>query len=94
MSRAATDAERSLLAALQAGCSAPIGAYAAGTDDVRLDAIVAAADGGEALRASAAGPAREAGRIGREVAADLLSRGAGRYTNVSAGHLTDGDDVT
>lgn len=93
-SRAATDAERGLLAALQAGCSAPIGAYAAGTDDLRLDAIVAAADGGEALRASAAGPAREAGRIGREVAADLLSRGAGRYTNVSAGHLTDGDDAT
>ena len=94
VSRAATDAERSLLAALQAGCSAPIGAYAAGTDDVRLDAIVAAANGGEALRASAAGPASEAGRIGRQVAADLLSRGAGRYTNVSAGHLTDGDDVT
>src|SRR6266487_3149284 len=75
-SRAATEAERSLLAALQAGCTAPIGAYAAGTDALRLDAIVAAADGGEALRASMAGPAREAGRIGREVAAELLRRGA------------------
>lgn len=94
VSRAATEAERSLLAALQAGCSAPIGAYATGTDDIRLDAIVVAADGGEALRASAEGPAGQAGRIGREVAADLLSRGAGRYTNVSAGHLTDGEDAT
>ncbi len=93
-SRAATEAERSLLAALQAGCTAPIGAYAAGTDALRLDAIVAAADGGEALRASMAGPAREAGRIGREVAADLLRRGAARYTDVSAGHLTNGDDAT
>jgi hydroxymethylbilane synthase len=92
-SGAATEAERSLLAALQAGCSAPIGAYAAGTDALRLDAIVAAADGGEALRASAAGPAVEAGRLGREVAADLLRRGAGLYTDVSEGHLTDGDDA-
>ena len=31
-SRTAVTAERSLLAALEAGCSAPIGAYAAGTD--------------------------------------------------------------
>ena len=55
-SRAATTAERAMLAALQAGCSAPIGAYAAGTSVLRLDAIVAALDGGQALRASATGP--------------------------------------
>src|SRR5262249_25990868 len=36
VSRAATSAERSMLAALQAGCLAPVGAYAAGTDVVRL----------------------------------------------------------
>lgn len=92
-SRAATDAERGLLAALQAGCTAPVGAYAAGTAALRLDAIVAAADGGQALRASAAGPAEDAERIGREVAAELLRRGAGMYPDVSAGHLTDGDDA-
>ena len=92
-SRAATTAERAVLAALQAGCSAPVGAYAAGTDALRLDAIVVAADGGGALRASAAGPAAQAERLGRQVAADLLSRGAGRYTDVSAGHLSDGDDA-
>ena len=34
VSVAAVTAERSLLAALEAGCSAPIGAYAAGTDTV------------------------------------------------------------
>ncbi|MGN6791842.1 MAG: hydroxymethylbilane synthase [Streptosporangiaceae bacterium] len=82
-SRAATDAERSLLAALQAGCSAPIGAYAAGTSVLRLDAVVAAPDGGPALRASASGPASQAKQIGRKVAAELLKRGAGRYTDVS-----------
>jgi hydroxymethylbilane synthase len=92
-SRAATTAERSLLAALQAGCTAPVGAYAAGTDALRLHAVVAAADGGKALRASAGGPAAEAERIGRDVAADLLARGAGMYTAVSAGHLSNGDDA-
>jgi len=92
-SRGATTAERSLLAALEAGCTAPIGAYAAGTETLRLDAIVVASDGGVALRASGTGPAGQAESLGREVAADLLGRGAGRYTDVSAGHLIDGDDA-
>jgi hydroxymethylbilane synthase len=90
-SRAATTAERAVLAGLQAGCSAPVGAYAAGTSSLRLDAVVAAADGGMALRASAAGRPEQAGDLGRQVAAELLSRGAGRYQDVSAGHLRDGD---
>jgi hydroxymethylbilane synthase len=93
VSRAATSAERNLLAALQAGCSAPIGAYAAGTSVLRLDAVVVAPDGEEALRASASGPASQAAQIGREVAAELLERGAGRYTHVSDGHRTNGDDA-
>jgi hydroxymethylbilane synthase len=91
-SRAATTAERSVLAALQAGCSAPIGAYAAGTEELRLRAVVVAADGGMALRASAGGPASEAERLGREVAAELLQSGAGRYTTMSAGQISTGDD--
>ena len=94
-SRAATTAERSLLAALQAGCSAPVGGYAAGAGELRLRAIVVAADGETALRASAGGPAGEAERLGREAAAELLRRGAGRYTAVSAGtagHISNGDD--
>jgi hydroxymethylbilane synthase len=93
-SRAATTAERSLLAALQAGCLAPVGAYAAGTDVVRLHGIVVAADGGTALRGTAEGPAAEAERLGRELAEDLLRRGAGRYTAVSGGHNNKGDDGT
>ena len=92
-SRAAATAERALLAALEAGCSAPVGAYAAGTDVLRLRGLVVAADGGMALRASASGPASEAERLGRAVAADLLARGAARYTAVSGGHISSGDDV-
>ena len=91
-SRAATTAERTVLAAMQAGCSAPVGAYAAGTDELRLRAVVVAADGGMALRASAGGPASEAERLGREVAAELLQHGAGRYTAMSAGQIRTGDD--
>jgi hydroxymethylbilane synthase len=79
-SRAAVTAERSLLAALEAGCSAPVGGYAAGTDELRLRAVVVAADGEAALRASGDGPAAEADHLGRKVAAELLQRGAGRYT--------------
>ncbi len=93
--RAAITAERSLLAALQAGCSAPVGGYAAGTDGLRLRAVVAAADGETALRASASGPAGQAEELGRSVAAELLGRGAGRYTAVSAGiagQISNGDD--
>jgi hydroxymethylbilane synthase len=93
--RAAVTAERSLLAALQAGCSAPVGGYAAGTDGLRLHAVIAAAGGETALRASAVGPAGEAESLGRTVAAELLRRGAGRYMAVSAqtaGQISNGDD--
>jgi len=91
-SRAATAAERSLLDALQAGCLAPVGAYAAGTDVLRLHGAVVAADGGMALRASVDGPVAEAERLGRDLAAELLRRGAGRYMAVSGGHISSGDD--
>ncbi len=100
VSRAATAAERSLLGALQAGCAAPVGAYAAGTEILRLRGVVVAADGGTALRGSGSGTLAEAEQIGRQVAADLLDRGAGRFVTVpgnedtamSGGHLSSGDD--
>jgi hydroxymethylbilane synthase len=92
VSRAATTAERSLLTGLLAGCAAPVGAYAAGADVLRLHGVVVAADGGMALRGSASGPLAEADRIGRQVAADLLGRGAASYMAVSGGHISSGDD--
>jgi len=92
VSRAATTAERSLLGALQAGCAAPIGAYAAGTEVIRLRGVVVAADGGTALRGSGGGALAQADLIGRQVAADLLARGAASYMAVSGGHLSSGDD--
>jgi hydroxymethylbilane synthase len=92
VSRAATTAERGLLGGLQAGCAAPVGAYAAGTETLRLHGVVVSADGGMALRGSASGPLAQADEIGRQVAADLLGRGAATYMAVSGGHLSSGDD--
>jgi hypothetical protein len=50
-----------------------------------------------ALRGSASGPLETAEQLGRQVAADLLSRGAARCMAVSGlavsgGHLTSGED--
>ena len=92
VSRAAVTAERALLSGLEAGCAAPVGAYAAGTDVLRLRGLVVAADGGMALRGSASGAPAQADLIGRQLAADLLSRGAASYMAVSGGHLSSGDD--
>jgi hydroxymethylbilane synthase len=74
-SRAAVTAERGLLAALEAGCSAPVGAYAAlsGTR-LRLDAVVL----GEKMivREHGEADAADAARRGRELAARMLALGA------------------
>jgi hydroxymethylbilane synthase len=80
-SRAAVAAERALLAALQAGCTAPVGALAevAEGDDgpeVFIRGSVTALDGSDAVRLSATGQVRDAAEVGRRLAADLLDSGA------------------
>ena len=75
-SRAAVTAERTVLAELEAGCSAPLGAYAAGTGLLQLTAAVIAEDGTAAVRACRSGPAAQAAELGREVAAELRRQGA------------------
>jgi hydroxymethylbilane synthase len=91
-SRAAVTAERTLLAELQAGCSAPVGAYAAGTGVLHLTAIVVAEDGGRAVRARLSGPTSRAEGLGRAVAAELLRQGAGTIVAGSAA-TNFGDDA-
>jgi len=80
-SRQAVTAERALLSRLGAGCRTPLGVLgrvdAAGT--LTLDAYLAAPDGREAIRRSAAGKAAEAPKIGTALAEILLEAGAGRY---------------
>ncbi|SFD80547.1 hydroxymethylbilane synthase [Streptomyces aidingensis] len=101
--RVAVTAERALLAALEAGCSAPVGALAGlhadgpGPDPYRPEAAGAAevtmlhlrgavgtTDGSTLVQLSATGPVpaspgealRHADRMGRELAAEMLAKGA------------------
>jgi hydroxymethylbilane synthase len=106
--RAAVTAERSLLAALEAGCSAPVGAYAvglAGTDRLHLDAVVLGVRPGtgqpgaiDGSAASAAMVVRERGEASAADAARLGRELAERMLAVGAADLmraknTDGDDA-
>jgi hydroxymethylbilane synthase len=75
--RAAVTAERALLAALEAGCSAPVGAYAALEDrTLHLIGVVAGYDGERQIRMSESGHPEEAERLGRDLAARMLAEGA------------------
>ena len=81
-SMAAVTAERSLLEALEAGCSAPIGAYAAGMEQLRMRAAVMSTDGSRVLRAHGGAPGADAWQLGRDVAAELLRSGASDLISV------------
>jgi hydroxymethylbilane synthase len=79
--RAAVAAERSLLIALEAGCSSPVGALAEIVDgddgpEVFLRGSVTAVDGSDAVRLSATGSITDAEAVGRQLAAELLADGA------------------
>ncbi|MEU5842481.1 hydroxymethylbilane synthase [Rhodococcus sp. NPDC047139] len=85
-SRAAVIAERSLLAELEAGCTAPVGAIAEVVESLDDDGRVieelsvrgcaAALDGSDVLRASAVGAPERAEELGRRIARELLELGA------------------
>ena len=73
----AITAERTLLAALEGGCSVPIGALAIIEDDtLTLDACVAAVDGSQILRTREFGPKQDALLLGERAAAALKAAGA------------------
>ena len=92
-SLAAVTAERSLLEALQAGCSAPIGAYAAAAGQLLMQAAVMSADGRRALRAHGTAPAADARRLGRDIAAELLRAGASDLISVPEALTNSRNDV-
>ena len=86
-SRAAIVAERALLATLEAGCSAPVAAYAVlaegePTDEgdvnqeIYLRGAVISPDGSRDLRLSRTGTPADAAEIGKALAAELLELGA------------------
>jgi hydroxymethylbilane synthase len=84
--RAAVTAERTLLAELEAGCSAPVGAIAEVVESIDEDGrvfeelslrgCVAALDGSDVIRASGIGTPDRARELGLSVAAELFELGA------------------
>jgi hydroxymethylbilane synthase len=83
--RVAVIAERSLLAALEAGCSAPVGAFAsdAGGGRLRLDGValeldVSASSEMIVVREHGEAEAADSVRLAFDLAARMLSRGAAR----------------
>jgi hydroxymethylbilane synthase len=84
--RAAVTAERTLLAELEAGCSAPVGAIAEVVESIDEDGrvfeelslrgCVAALDGSDVIRASGIGTPERARELGLSVAAELFELGA------------------
>ncbi|MFD6261089.1 hydroxymethylbilane synthase [Micromonospora chalcea] len=86
-SRAAITAERALLATLEAGCSAPVAAYAVLAEgeiteegdviqEIYLRGAVISPDGTRDLRLSRTGTPADAAEIGKALAAELLELGA------------------
>ncbi|MCX4787503.1 MULTISPECIES: hydroxymethylbilane synthase [unclassified Streptomyces] len=86
VTRAAVTAERALLAALEAGCSAPVGALAdllvdgQAVNELRLRGVVGSTDGSSLVQMSTTGPVPtshdDAAALGRELAAEMLAKGA------------------
>lgn len=77
--RAEAEAERALLATLEAGCSVPVGGLARRADGgtLLLDAVVLDGEGEEELRASGEAPMDGADELGRRLGRELLAAGAG-----------------
>lgn len=90
--RAAVTAERALLAELEAGCSAPVGAIAEVVESIDEDGrvfeelslrgCVATVDGSDVIRASGIGTPGQAAELGRSVAAELFDLGARELMSV------------
>ncbi len=80
--RAAVTAERAVLAMLEAGCAAPLGALAEVAegddgDELWVRAVALSHDGAVAVRRSATGMPADATGLGRRLAEEMLDEGAG-----------------
>ena len=93
--RAAAITERSFLAALDVGCSAPVGALAelaaeAGAEPaVRLSGLIAAPDGSSVIRAQTTGPVSGGDALGRRLAHILLKHGGGALLDRTSHGVTE-----
>ncbi|MDO9455480.1 hydroxymethylbilane synthase [Nocardioides sp.] len=92
-SRAAVEAERAVLATLEGGCSAPIGALADVVegddgDELWVRAVALSLDGALSVRMSASGAPADAVGVGNRLASDMLADGAGQLNPSAADPAT------
>jgi hydroxymethylbilane synthase len=86
-SAACLDAERAVLARLNAGCQAPVAAYATVENGrICLSACVASLDGSIVIEATLTGPLNQATELGAELAEELRSQGADALLAKARGH--------
>jgi hydroxymethylbilane synthase len=72
-----TQAERAMNARLAGGCQAPVAGFSELVDGVlELRGLVGRPDGSDIIHGAISGPAADAAALGRELAEDLLGRGA------------------
>jgi hydroxymethylbilane synthase len=75
--RAQADAERELVRVLEGGCKVPIGALASSNrDSLHVTGCILSNDGKTKLESKKSGSIKEATGLGREVAEELISKGA------------------
>ena len=87
--RAAVTAERTVLATLEGGCSAPIGVLAEVAegddgDELWIRAVAMSPGGTIAVRMSITGTPEHAADLGARLATDMLAEGAGALTDAPA----------
>ena len=75
--RTEVTAERAYLARLGGGCDLPVGAFAVhvSSETIRIEGLLASADGRVLLRSSRSGPARNPVAVGAALADELLAAG-------------------
>ncbi len=93
-SRIAVDAERAVLATLEGGCSAPVGALAEVVegedgDELWIRAVALSRDGALSVRMSATGDPNDAAGLGARLAKEMLADGAGDLDAGPAGSVQD-----
>ncbi len=93
-SRLTVEAERAVLATLEGGCSAPIGAMAElaeGEDgeELWIRAVALSRDGALSVRMSATGAPDDAAGLGARLAKEMLADGAGDLEQTDARRETD-----
>ena len=83
-----TAAERAMYATLAGGCEAPVAGYSLLHDgEIELRGLVGQTDGSRIIRGDVRGAAEQAAALGKQLADDLLARGA---RTILAELLSDG----